>query len=166
MFKHLLVPLDGSELSEKALPVALQALDAEGTLSLLNVLDVPDLNLVVLYDMPVTRPAEDPSKVIAEARKNAQTYLQHIAERVPATIHVNLEVQLGNTTTLIVERAQALHVDAIVMSTHGRSGLSRWVFGSVTQRVLNLMPCPVLVVPGHDSSPSQPTPSDAVHSAS
>ena len=81
--------------------------------------------------------------------------------RLPPTLKVNIEVCVGNVTSVIVERAHALHVDAIVMSTHGRSGLNRWMFGSVTQRVLALMPCPVLVVPGQ-GSPTQLTPSDAV----
>jgi nucleotide-binding universal stress UspA family protein len=168
MFKHLLVPLDGSELSAKALATARQVLGSDGTLTLLNVVDMPDANLVVLYDMPVVPVYEDHQKLVKMAQTNARAYLKRIAEQLQLspTITVNTEVQLGNATTVIVERAQALHVDAIVMSTHGRSGLSRWMYGSVTQRVLALMPCPVLVVPGQSTSPSQPTPSDAVISAS
>jgi nucleotide-binding universal stress UspA family protein len=78
---------------------------------------------------------------------------------------IHTEVHLGNPTSVIVERAQALHVDAIVMSTHGRSGINRWMYGSVAQRVLALMPCPVLIVPGQNLSPCQPTSSDAVTEA-
>lgn len=164
MFKQLLVPLDGSELSEKALPIASQILDLEGILTLLNVVDIPEPSLVVLYDMPVVSAREDTGKLVAAAQKNAQAYLQQIVAKMqlPPTIRINLEVHVGNTTSVIVERAQTLHVDAIVMSTHGRSGLSRWVFGSVTHRVLALMPCPVLVVPGPTSSLPQLTPSEAV----
>jgi nucleotide-binding universal stress UspA family protein len=167
MFKHLLVPLDGSELSEKALATARLALGSEGTLTLLNVVDIPDPNLVLLYDMPVIPAYEDHHKLVARAQSNARDYLQQLAQRMqlPPTITVHTEVYLGNPTSVIVERAQALHVDAIVMSTHGRSGFSRWMYGSVTQRVLALMPCPVLIVPGQSSSPSQPTPSDAVTEA-
>ena len=167
MFKHLLVPLDGSELSEKALTTARAVLGSEDTLTLLNVVDMPDANLVVLYDMPVVPAYEDHHKLVATAQTNARTYLQHLAERMqlPPTITLNVEVYLGNATTVIVERAQALHVDAIVMSTHGRSGISRWMYGSVTQRVLALMPCPVLVVPGQSISSPQPTPSDAAANA-
>jgi nucleotide-binding universal stress UspA family protein len=165
MFKHLLVPVDGSELSEKALPVALQALASEGVLTLLNIIDLPDVSLVMLYDMPPVISARDNTDtLLPAARKSAQTYLQKVAERMqrPSTIKVNIEVCIGNATSVIVERAQALHVDGIVMSTHGRSGLSRWMFGSVTQRVLALMPCPVLVVPGQAVLPSPLTPSEAV----
>jgi nucleotide-binding universal stress UspA family protein len=168
MLKHLLVPLDGSPLSEAALPIARHVLGTEGTLTLLNVVDLPDVNIAVLYDMPVISTRDAPDKLLAETRENALTYLQRLAEKIylPSTVKVNIEVCVGNPTTTIVERAQALHVDAIVMSTHGRSGFSRWVFGSVTQRVLNLMPCPVLVVPGHVYLPDQPTPSDAVRTVS
>jgi nucleotide-binding universal stress UspA family protein len=163
MLKHLLVPLDGSELSEKALPVARRALGPEGTLTLLNVVDLPDVNIAVLYDMPVIPAGNTPDKLLAEAQKNARAYLHRVVERMqfPSTTQVNIEVGVGNTTSTIVERAQALHVDAIVMSTHGRSGISRWMFGSITQRVLNLMPCPVMVVPGQCTLPDQPTPSEA-----
>jgi nucleotide-binding universal stress UspA family protein len=164
MFKHLLVPLDGSELSEKALSTACQVLGSEGTLTLLNVVDIPDANLVLLYDMPVIPAYEDHHKLVATTQANARAYLQQLVQRLQLSpaITVHTEVYLGNPTSVIVERAQALHVDAIVMSTHGRSGLSRWMYGSVTQRVLALMPCPVLIVPGQTSSPTQPTPSDAV----
>lgn len=151
MFKHLLVPLDGSELAEKALSVARQALDAEGTLTLLNVIDLPDINLMMVHDMPPMFMAHDNrSDILPAAKKNAQEYLQKVVEwlSLPPSIKLNVEVVVGSTAETIAERAQALHVDAVVMSTHGRSGLSRWMFGSVTQRVLSVMPCPVIVVPG------------------
>jgi nucleotide-binding universal stress UspA family protein len=86
--------------------------------------------------------------------------------QLPPTIKVNLETPVGKTSSVIAERAKVLHVDAIAMSTHGRSGLSRWVFGSVTQRVLGLMPCPVLVVPGQVSPSVQTEPPDAAEIAS
>jgi nucleotide-binding universal stress UspA family protein len=163
MFKHILVPLDGSELSEKALSVALQGLDLEGTLTLLNVIDLPDMNPVLLYDMPPIIAMYDNTKtLLPEAQKSALEYLRGAVERMqlPPTIKVNFEAPIGNTASVIAERAKALHVDAIAMSTHGRSGLSRWVFGSVTQRVLGLMPCPVLVVPGQGVPSVQTEPSD------
>lgn len=170
MFKHLLVTLDGSELAEKALNVARQVLAAEGTITLLSVVDMPDANLTMLYDMPVIPMRGDQEKLLATAQQNARSYLRRVAERLelPPTVHVEVEVYMGDTAYVIAERARALHVDAIVMSTHGRSGLSRWVFGSITQRVLSLMPCPVLVVPGQSpahadtsSATEQQSPADA-----
>ena len=59
-------------------------------------------------------------------------------------------VQFGDPASVIVDTAGQLHVDAIVMSTHGRSGISRWIFGSVTNKVLGMAECPVLVVPSEN----------------
>jgi nucleotide-binding universal stress UspA family protein len=167
MFKHLLVPLDGSELSERALLIAREVLGQEGTLTLLNVVDFPDISLVGLYDMPILA-TRDPQNLGPAIQENARTYLHQVAEKLhlPQTIKVNFEVYMGNTASVIVERAQTLHVDAIAMSTHGRSGFSRWFFGSVTQRVLSLMPCPVLVVPGQIAMSRQPVADGAVHTVS
>lgn len=145
MLTHLLVPLDGSKLSEAALPIARDMLGLEGTLTLLNVIELPDTNLLMLYDLPPAIAAWDNTKnLLPEAQKNAQTYLHQVAEKMdlPSTVQVKIEVPIGHTASIIAERTQALHVDTIVMSTHGRSGLSRWMFGSVTQRVLSLIPCP------------------------
>jgi nucleotide-binding universal stress UspA family protein len=167
MFKHLLVPLDGSDLSEKALSTACQILGPEGTITLLNVVDIPDASLVMLHDIPLVPAYENHQKLVATAQANAHDYLQRIVERLQhaPTLTVTIEVHLGDPTSVIVERAQSLHVDAIVMSTHGRSGINRWMYGSVTQRILALMLCPVLIVPGQSSFPSQLTPSDAVTEA-
>ena len=60
---------------------------------------------------------------------------------------VGVEVHVGEPANVIVETAERLKVDAIVMSTHGRSGLSRWLFGSVTNKVLSANVCPVYVIP-------------------
>jgi nucleotide-binding universal stress UspA family protein len=170
MFKHLLVPLDGSELSEKALPIACQGLSLEGALTLLTAIELPSMNYIPLYGMLAMVPRHDTDKLVPAKQKNAQVYLRRVVEkmRLPSTVKVNLEVCIGNPASVIVERAQALHVDAIVMSTHGRSGFNRWMFGSITQRVLGLMPCPMIVVPGYEQSslPEQPTVSETVKTVS
>jgi nucleotide-binding universal stress UspA family protein len=56
-------------------------------------------------------------------------------------------VDSGQAYGTIVERAENERIDLIVMSSHGRSGLSRMLIGSVTDKVLRMAPCPVLVVP-------------------
>jgi nucleotide-binding universal stress UspA family protein len=97
----------------------------------------------------VLQPA-DYTEFLANTEKSVGSYLKRIAENLTATsqLEVRYEFFTGEPASIIVDRAKALNVDAIVMSTHGRSGFSRWLFGSVTQKVLNAMPCPVLVVPG------------------
>lgn len=149
MFKHVLVPLDGSELSEKALGPALQVLAPDGTLTLLSVIDLPSINRVQ-FDIPIKPDPQNPDDEVSIARKNIQAYLRRIIATLHLTPTVNtyLKVYVGDPGSLIPAIARTSQVDAIVMSTHGRSGLSRWVFGSVTQRVLSAGICPVVVVPG------------------
>lgn len=164
MFNHVLVPLDGSELSEKALVTAHQVLAPEGILTLLSVIDLPDMSLVRLYDMPLNVEHKDREDEISIARKNVQAYLRRVIsmQHLAPTITTHIKVCVGSPASIIAGMARALAVDAIVMSTHGRSGLSRWMFGSVTQRVLGLATCPVVVVPGHINVPSQSPLSHAI----
>jgi nucleotide-binding universal stress UspA family protein len=164
MFKHVLVPLDGSELSEKALAPARQVLSPEGTLTLLSVIDLPDVSLMRMYDMPLTDRAENREDEVTTARKNVQAYLRRIVaeQHLPPTMAVQIKVCVGDPASIITGLARALGVETIVMSTHGRSGLSRWMFGSITQRVLAVATCPVVVVPGQQTVPAQYTQPQAV----
>ena len=63
----------------------------------------------------------------------------------------NEVLEMGEPHNAMSEWAKANGVDLIVMSTHGRSGISRAMLGSVTERVLRHAPCPVLAVPVHES---------------
>ena len=56
------------------------------------------------------------------------------------------DIDTGDPAMRILHYAEANHMDLIVMSTHGRTGLSRWVYGSVANKVLQAAPCPVMVV--------------------
>jgi nucleotide-binding universal stress UspA family protein len=55
--------------------------------------------------------------------------------------------QFGEPASVIVDIAGRLRVDTIIMTTHGRSDVSRWLFESVTSKVLAIVTCPVLVIP-------------------
>ncbi len=152
MLNHLLVPLDQSQLAETALDYAPRLLGPGGQITLLTVIVPPDLSFGTVYGEGLT-------PVIAEASRNyeglerqirvqAEDYLRKISERLASTeIRVDLLVQVGQDAEVIVESAESLGVDAIIMATHGRSGLSRWLLGSVTQKVLSDAPCPVFVIP-------------------
>jgi universal stress protein A len=67
-----------------------------------------------------------------------------------ADLNVQPIVEMGDPHTLIVNWARDKAVDLIVMSTHGRSGLSRMLLGSVTEKVLRSASCPVLAIPTHE----------------
>jgi nucleotide-binding universal stress UspA family protein len=90
-------------------------------------------------------------------RKNrideARQYLVTVADKLKHDdIEVSHAILVGNPAECIVEKADSEEVDAIVMSTHGRSGISRWIFGSVTQKVLSGTMRPVFVVPSRKKS--------------
>ena len=147
MLDHILVPLDGSQLAEQALEHAKQIANRQGKITLLTAVDVPEIPMYGLYP-PASIP--DHQAAIQNALPQARAYLEQIASDLEADgYQVNTEAQIGDAAEVIARTAQELAVDAIVMSTHGRSGLSRWLFGSVTSKVLSAKVCPVFVVPSH-----------------
>jgi nucleotide-binding universal stress UspA family protein len=143
MLKHILVPLDGSALAEKALDYAVQIIAPKRRITLLCVIEVPDIANTI-YDMPSNL------MMVEENLAAARDYLERVANelRKDHQLRVNMEIKVGKPADLITEIAQSEFVDAIVLSTHGRRGIEKFIFGSVTQKVLNAMPCPVFVVPG------------------
>jgi nucleotide-binding universal stress UspA family protein len=136
MLQHILVALDGSPLSERAIDYAHEIIGAGGTVTLLRVV-TPDEEADETSDAP---PAEQ-----------ARQYLEEKSDKFrEKDIQTDIQVASGDPAQLIVIRASELNVDAIVMCTHGRTGIQRWIHGSVTQGVMRQMPCPVVVVPGYD----------------
>jgi nucleotide-binding universal stress UspA family protein len=81
---------------------------------------------------------------------SARDYLMRVSSELRKNheVRVTMEIKVGKPADVITELAETEFVDAIVMSTHGRNGFERFIFGSVTQKVLNAMPCPVFVIPG------------------
>lgn len=149
MLGHVLVPIDGSELSERALDYAKELVGPEGRLTLLTVVDFPDLSTYSIYPAPLTFQHAQYEEVVNNAEKTAVDYVRGAAERLRTGDQmVHTVVAVGSAAHSIIEQARLLEVDAIVMATHGRSGVNQWIFGSVTQKVLSAMPCPVFVVPG------------------
>ncbi len=139
MFKHLLVPLDGSSLAEQALPAAAhlaQLLAARVTL----------LHLVERHP---------PNEVHHDRHlKNAMeagAYLEEIKQRVfPGDVAVECHVhtsEIDDVARSIVEHIGELAPDLIVMCTHGHGGLRRWLFGSKAQQVIALEKTPILLIP-------------------
>jgi nucleotide-binding universal stress UspA family protein len=149
MLSTVLVSLDGSELAERALPYAQQVVDKTGEIILLSVVDLPDFPIYTVYPIPIATPEPDYNTIVNDMLANARKYIDHLADNLRLSGYsVKTVVKAGEPAACIIEEAQERKVDAIVMSTHGRSGFSKWLFGSVTQKVLSIMPCPVVVVPG------------------
>lgn len=149
MLAHVLVPLDGSKLAEKAINYARQIVKKGGKITLLSVLDIPEYPIYGYYPTPIILDESDFQKAVSELKPKIQEYLEHVAALLAHDdIQPIIDIVVGEPANTIIDKAEALSVDAIVMSTHGRSGFSRWLFGSVTSKVLSAASCPVFVVPG------------------
>ncbi|MFQ3567159.1 MAG: universal stress protein [Aggregatilineales bacterium] len=162
MLKHVLVPLDGSTLSQTALEHAVRILDPNGKMTLLTVVEAPSVPIYDFYPTPTTVVTEY-SNAVHDATPYATEYLERLAKKLQEQhqLQVEIEVDMGEPAALIIEAATRLNVDAIVMSTHGRSGLGRWLFGSVTQKVLSGSTRPVMVIPGQRSAEREKLSKDA-----
>ncbi|HZD10065.1 MAG TPA: universal stress protein, partial [Candidatus Binatia bacterium] len=145
MLNKLLVPLDGSATSERALAPAFNlARPHKAQVILLH-------SLIPVYTMPPVTAGENawvlPESTRETSRRQAAGYLASLAEA-----HANEGVELrtllveGDEAAVILNAAEAEGVAMIVMSAFGYSGTSRWSMGSVTEKVLHGAPCPVLVM--------------------
>ncbi|GAB4525082.1 MAG: universal stress protein [Anaerolineae bacterium] len=147
MLEHVLVPIDGSEVAERALDYARKILVPDGKITLLTAVDIPEYAVAPYYPIPMAYDVSN-NDVMNSLVPQANSYLQKTAESlIAAGYAVGVEAVIGEAAQSIVERADALEVDAIVMSTHGRSGITRWLLGSVANKVLNSANCPVFIVP-------------------
>jgi nucleotide-binding universal stress UspA family protein len=135
-FKRLLVPLDGSALAERALPFA----------RALAHLVQGDL---ILVQAALARGAHaDPLEAQLKAAADAEDYLARLASQHQADYAIETSVPFGPPAEEIVNVASLRAADLIVMTTHGRTGLSRMLVGSVAQTVLRKTALPVLLVRG------------------
>jgi nucleotide-binding universal stress UspA family protein len=135
MLKNILVPLDGSPVSEAALPYAVALASRTGA----------GLTLVRAVQAPVlSHQGESAARAIASAEAYLASFAHDLSDR-------GFDVQTGvpygrSAPTWIVEEISMRHADLVVMATHGRSGLERWVRGSVAEGVVHAATVPVLLV--------------------
>ena len=155
MYGKILVPLDGSKLAEVVLAYVQElARRFDSEVTLIQV--IAPLSKLVAETMPAgLEPTGAAASIGLEAaaealkaeREDARSYLQGVAGRLKAQkIKVSAEVVEGRAGDTIVEYAHHHGMDLIAMSTHGRSGLLRLVFGSVADQILRQAGTPVLVI--------------------
>lgn len=146
MYERILVPLDGSDLAEAALRHAeALALQFGAAVVLLRVIISP--YSIVAPDLVLAGTDPDLDQLAA----HAEQYLRAIASEFRRKgIPVQATLTEGPVAEAILNHAEALDVHLIVMSTHGRGGVSRWVYGSVAERVLQGATCPVLLIRSQD----------------
>jgi len=139
MFKKILVPLDGSSFAEEALPHARELAECGGAEIVLARVDEP-------YEPPpgIFVPATAIPEVV---RLSAGEYLEQLVSRLRlAGIKVESAVLDGKVADAILKYAGEEGVDLIVMSTHGRTGISRLLMGSVAEQIVHGAHCPVLLM--------------------
>ncbi len=159
-YKHILVPLDTSELAELALEDAFgMAHLNQAQLTLLHVIPPIESVLAAETGHPIFIDQQ------WDSHKNlALRYLTDICKRHQCPeIAPHIVVEMGLAAETIIEYARSHAVDLIVMATHGRSGLPRWVYGSVADKVLRGANVPVLLVRAH--SHRQPEPAEKITTA-
>ena len=142
MYSKVIAPLDGSELAERALPYA--QLVARG-------LSIP-IELVEAFDVLPPAVHNQGSMyaldtMLDEARRRSEHYIAGVAEALrTAGYAVSSATLPGAPHQAIADRANADPNALIVMCTHGRGGVTRWALGSVADKVLHIVPNPMLIV--------------------
>lgn len=145
MYRHILVPLDGSALAEQVLPHVHAIATNEGTVRITLLRAVPPIftTSVDYSGLMATTTADAMETLEAEARD----YLDRIGTEFRAEGYmVQIEISNLPPADAVLDYAESQKVDLIAIATHGRSGISRFVFGSVTQKVVQAAPVPVLVI--------------------
>jgi len=150
MFRTILVPLDGSRLAEAVLPYALSVAEAFGSrLILLQVVPAPRSVAVTDPIAQLAVAADTPAveEELALEEEKARTYLEWTADPLRGRgVEVECVTLRGIPAEAIVDYALNHEVDLIALSTHGRSGLGRLVFGSVAEKVIRETGKPMLLI--------------------
>jgi len=145
MYKKILVPLDGSELAEQVLPHVEALVKGSGIeeVIFLRVMEPP----MRAFGSDYVITDEEEQRIMSRRMKDAQDYLNQLTNRYRSLgVTLSTKIEEGRADECIVEYATRQHADMIVMATHGRSGVSRWLMGSVADRVVRWSCIPVLII--------------------
>ena len=141
MYQRVLVPLDGSRVAEAILPFIEQI---AGPLDM-EVLLVRVVPLTSMDVAAVAKEAQRGEPILKEL--DAQGYLEPLVASLKAKgVRAGARVRIGDPATEIVAAAKEINADLIAMTTHGRTGLGRLLFGSVAEAVLRGSPIPVFLL--------------------
>ena len=145
MYQKILIPLDGSELAECVFP-HVEAFIKECRVNNIVFACVVEPTLPSFHgEFPVSM--EDLEERDAARRSSAKKYLEEVANRLkPEGAEMGVEVLVGRVAESLSEYAEKNDVDLIIIATHGRSGVTRWVRGSVADKILRSASVPVMMV--------------------
>lgn len=135
MFRRILVPLDGSTLAEAALPLVRRILEKKAS------------EIVLMRALPPPPMVEGDFARVAELdHKEAEAYLDVVQNALDAQgARTRVRIREGPAPAAILTVAEEEQASMIAMSTHGRTGAARWLFGSVAEEVLRSAPVPLLL---------------------
>jgi len=142
MYKRILVPVDGSKLSESALPYAQQLAKAF------------DSEIGLVYAIESNHDVEIPASITEEAQQDAETYLDGLAASLPQELSPKYQVKHGNPAEVIINQAESNPDTLVVMATRGYTGLKRVLLGSVAHKVVQVIDTPILLIPAGAKSPT------------
>lgn len=156
MFKRILTPLDGSTLSEGILPYVRALAPAFGArVDLLRIYQNLAYELAPSDDIDSASITASLEPIATRLHHQAENYLDRVAGSLESLgVSTYLNVRSGPAADLIISEAAEVEDTLIAMSTHGRTGLGRWIMGSVTDRVLHTTTMPLLVVHPERGAPS------------
>ncbi len=156
MYERILVALDGSREAEAALPYVEGLITLLAPVKKIEVTLLQVLSSLVHYVIAGEVSAQVPytEREVELIRQQAIAYLGKVGEGLKnkgAVVHT--KVMMGNAAEGIISAADESKADLIAMSTHGRTGLSKWAFGSVAEKVLRGAHVPVLLVRTRKANP-------------
>lgn len=157
MFQRILIPLDGSRRAEQAIPVAARIARASGgSITLVRVIEY-----VINYAWQLAQAPVDYGETIEAEREAATAYMKEILQSDPLKgLNVTSKVIEGRAVQAILTLAQQEGTELIVMSSHGYTGLKRWVLGSVAQQVERHCTIPTLILRDNPVSNERLLPGD------
>jgi nucleotide-binding universal stress UspA family protein len=146
--KRILVPLDGSPIAEQALSTVIDLAAMTGaTVVLLHVIQALDpTNQRMLFQSKT-----EAESAVEQWTADGEFYLEGIGQRLlQQGIDYDVRVRTGDPDRVICATTVDAAIDMVIMGTHGRTGVGRWVYGSVANKVLRGISCPLLLVRSHE----------------
>ena len=145
MFKHILIPTDGSDLSQKAIRTGVELARFHAA-RVTGVHAIPDYHLMIAYEGVFDSVTED--RIEKEARTRAASYLEYIetACRAAGVPCLTVCETSDHPYAAILKVAESQQCDLILLHSHGRKGLAAVLLGSETRKVLTYSKIPVMVV--------------------
>ena len=153
MYQKIMVPLDGSEVAECVLPHVEAFIDGcqVNTIVFIRVIEPAPLGIrspsTAISKEELDKLMTNFQHIEEERKSAAEDYLKKAVDRLkPNGVKFQTEVIVGKAAGSLIDYADSNNIDLILIATHGRSGVSRWMRGSIADRILRASKVPVLIV--------------------